>query len=424
MKTHPLRLALHNEIHARPPEPVDIGTAITHIVMWLNPEDRAASLAHVTTLLSNHHLSGPQPGVTHLRADLGAFKLRWEMHTEFVSYTFMRALQSPLPGARSLTKAIDAVDTQWLAQLPGECLCQMHVTAVSQADEVASALVRQSLREESLAGSRVGLGQVIVYTDFAIQSDGASQTLLQVGDLSPRRLGRLIQRLLEIETYRMAALLGLPEARRSMDLLTRGEGELASLATAIRTAKPEDEPELLDRLTRLAGEVEGHYAATHSRFSASNAYFDLVRRRIDDIAEERLGNLQSIKDFMQRRLTPAMNTCEWSQLRQQNLSQRVSRMSNLLRTRVEIEQQDSNRELLSSMNRRQAIQLKMQSTVEGLSVAAITYYLTGLLGYVAKGATVFGWPLSAELSMAGAVPFIALAVWWLLKRAHRAIKQD
>jgi len=207
-------------------------------------------------------------------------------------------------------------------------------------------------------------------------------------------------------------------------LLTRGEAELASLATAIRTAKPEDEPELLDRLTRLAGEVEGHYAATHSRFSASNAYFDLVRRRIDDIAEERLGNLQSIKDFMQRRLTPAMNTCEWSQLRQQNLSQRVSRMSNLLRTRVEIEQQDSNRELLSSMNRRQAIQLKMQSTVEGLSVAAITYYLTGLLGYVAKGATVFGWPLSAEMSMAGAVPFIALAVWWLLKRAHRAIKQD
>lgn len=424
MKTHPLRLALHNEIHARPPEPVEIGTAITHIVMWLNPEERADSLAHFSTLLSNHHLSGPQAGVTHLRADLGAYKLRWEMHTEFVSYTFMRALPPVVPNATSVAKAIDVVDEEWLSTIPGECLCQMHVTAIAQGDDARAALVRNSLRDESLAGSLVGMGQVVVYTDFVIQSDGATQTLLQVGDLSPRRLGRLVQRLLEIETYRMAALLGLPEARRSMDLLTRGEAELASLATAIRTAKSEDEPELLDRLTRLAGEVEGHYAATHSRFSASDAYFQLVRRRIDDIAEERLGNLQSIKDFMQRRLTPAMNTCEWSQRRQQNLSQRVSRMSNLLRTRVEIEQQDSNRELLSAMNERQALQLKLQSTVEGLSVAAITYYLTGLLGYLAKGAAVFGWPLSPELTMAAAVPAVVLLVWWLLKRAQRAIKGD
>ena len=99
-------------------------------------------------------------------------------------------------------------------------------------------------------------------------------------------------------------------------------------------------------------------------------------------------------------------------------------MSNLLRTRVEIEQQDSNRELLSAMNERQALQLKLQSTVEGLSVAAITYYLTGLLGYLAKGAVVFGWPLSPELTMAAAVPVVVLLVWWLLKRAQRAIKGD
>jgi uncharacterized membrane-anchored protein len=171
----------------------------------------------------------------------------------------------------------------------------------------------------------------------------------------------------------------------------------------------------------LAGEVEGYYAATHSRFSASSAYFDLVMRRIDDIAEDRLDGLQSIKDFMQRRLTPAMSTCDWSQRRQQALSERISRMSNLLRTRVEIEQQDSSRALLVTMNQRQALQLKLQSTVEGLSVVAITYYLTGLLGYVAKVAKTVGWPISSEMTMAVAVPLIALAVWWTLKRVQQAV---
>lgn len=431
MKMHPLRQPLHNEIHARPPESVQLPTAITHVVMWLAPDDRARSLAHLCSLLADHHLASPQPGATHMRADFGAFRLRWEMHTEFVSYTFMRDLpQSPVAGgdagagAGAVGKAIEAVDTVWLSELPGECLCQMHLTVLAQDDVSRAASVRAALQEAALIGSTVGEGEVEVYTDFSIQADGASQILLCVGALSPRRLGRLVQRLLEIETYRMAALLGLPEARNSISMLSRGESELASLAMAIRTADSQDEPELLDRLTRLAGEVEGQYAATHSRFSASNAYFDLVRRRIDDIAEVRLENLQSIKEFMQRRLTPAMNTCEWSQRRQQNLSERISRMSNLLRTRVEIEQQDSNRELLSAMNQRQALQLKLQSTVEGLSVAAITYYLTGLLGYLSKGAQHVGWPWSPDVTMAAAVPVIAFSIWWLLKRAHRAIKND
>ena len=99
MKMHPLRQPLHNEIHARPPESVQLPTAITHVVMWLAPDDRARSLAHLCSLLADHHLASPQPGATHMRADFGAFRLRWEMHTEFVSYTFMRDLpQSPVAG--------------------------------------------------------------------------------------------------------------------------------------------------------------------------------------------------------------------------------------------------------------------------------------------------------------------------------------
>jgi uncharacterized membrane-anchored protein len=233
-----------------------------------------------------------------------------------------------------------------------------------------------------------------------------------------------VQRLLEIDTYRMAALLGLPAAREAAAVLAFAERELAELAGAIRVAGSHEEPQLLDRLTKLAGEVESQYAATHSRFSASAAYFELVDRRIADISESRLAGLQTIGEFMERRLSPARSTCAWATRRQDALSQRVSRISNLLRTRVEIEQQQSSQALLATMNTRQGLQLKLQATVEGLSVAAITYYIVGLVSYLAKGAQALGWPWSGESTAALAIPVVAAGVWWSLRRLHSRVFSD
>ena len=145
-------------------------------------------------------------------------------------------------------------------------------------------------------------------------------------------------------------------------------------------------------------------------------------RRILDIRESRLAGQQTIAEFMDRRLSPARSTCEWAVRRQTALSERVSRMSNLLRTRVEIEQQQSSQDLLSAMNRRQGLQLKLQSTVEGLSVAAITYYLTGLVHHVAEGMEEHGWPYSVTTTTAAAVPLIALVVWLFMRRLHKRLK--
>ena len=93
-------------------------------------------------------------------------------------------------------------------------------------------------------------------------------------------------------------------------------------------------------------------------------------------------------------------------------------MSNLLRTRVEIEQQQSSQALLEALNRRQDLQLKLQATVEGLSVAAITYYIVGLVSYLAKGGQALGWPLSPESTAALAIPLVAASVWWSIRRLH------
>ncbi len=418
---HPLRVALHNEIHARPPEAMGAPLAISHVVMVCNADQRKQSRDHMAALARDNHKPQPDSASTHTRVDLGPYRVRWEMHTEFVTWTFIRPLKSEPFGERDPETALDVVPRDWMAQLPGECLASMHLWVLPAGSVEPETLVQQVLSDETLVASTVSDGFAEVYTDFAIHADGYSRVVVLAGSLSPRRLGRLVQCLLEIETYRMAALLGLPAAREASTVLASAELELAELAQSIRSATREDEPALLDRLTRLAGQVESQHAVTHSRFSASAAYFELVDRRIADISESRLAGMQTIREFMDRRLSPARSTCAWSSRRQDALSQRVSRISNLLRTRVEIEQQQSSQDLLVAMNRRQGLQLRMQSTVEGLSVAAITYYIVGLVSYLAKGVQHLGWPWSAEVTSAVTIPVIALAVWWSMRRLHARV---
>ena len=421
MQDHLQRLALHNEVHARPPEPVGVPMVISHVVMGIDRESRQASRSHLVQLLRNHHLAIPEETTTHLRADFGSWRLRWELHTEFVTWTFMREGDPGVPGIEP-ESALQAVPQAWLSNLPGACLARIHVWAMAHTDSSAD-WVSRYLHEETLVASRVANDHATVYTDFQLHPDGFSRIVLFSDALPPRQLGRLIQQLLEIESYRMAALLGLPAARDAGTVLADAERELAELAQSIRSAKREEEAGLLDRLTRLAGQVEGQYAASHSRFSASRAYFELVDQRIRDIRESRLDGMQTIGEFMERRLTPARSTCDWAVRRQTALSERVSRMSNLLRTRVEIEQQQSSQELLATMNRRQGLQLQLQSTVEGLSVAAITYYIVGLVNYTADGLSRLGWPWGVEITTAASVPVVTLLVWLFIRHLHNKLSQ-
>lgn len=418
---HPQRVSLHNEVHARPPQALTAPLAISHVVMLCDAAEREASRSHVAALLRDHHLPLPDPQSSHFRMDLGAFHIRWELHTEFVSWTFMSALPVDRLGEIEPDRALNAVPQSWFAGLPGQCLSSLHLWVVPMLASGASGLIKQMLLEDTVLASTVAGDVGEVYTDFAIHADGFSRMVLLAGDMSPRRLGRLVQRLLEIETYRMAALLGLPAARQAFGILATAERELAELASAIQSATAQDEPLLLDRLTKLAGQVESQHAATHSRFSASAAYFELVDKRIVEINESALPGMQTLGQFMDRRLSPARSTCEWATRRQDALSQRVSRISSLLRTRVEIEQQQSSQALLATMNARQDLQLKLQSTVEGLSVAAITYYIVGLVSYLAKGAHSLGWPWSAESTAAAAIPMVALGIWWSLRRLHHRV---
>ena len=422
---HPLRRALHNEVHARPPEPMTAPLAISHVVMLADADARQASREHLAALLRDHHLPVPDEQANHLRVNMGSWRLRWELHTEFVTWTFMTDAPTGLPKGEDYDLAMRRLPQAWLKALPGECLAHIQIWGKLSKDLSDRDELHQEFREDSLVACQLAEGAATLHTDFQIDPNGCSRMLLRVGQLTQRRLGRLVQRLLEIETYRMMALLGLPIARSAVPALAAAEQELADLAQAIRSASHDQEAQLLDRLTRLAGQVEGLYASQHSRFSASKAYFELVDRRIKDIRENRLPGFQSIGEFMDRRLSPARSTCDWVAKRQTALSERVSRMSNLLRTRVDFQQEQSSQALLTAMNKRQGMHLKLQTTVEGLSVAAITYYIAGLVHYMAEGLQAKGLVADSAMATAVAVPFIALGMWWITRRLHyKVLKTD
>ena len=421
LSPHPQREALHNEVHARPYEQLTAPLALSHLAL-LTP-DAAASRAHLHSLLEARHLPLPAANASHLSVDLGGVRLRWEQHTEFQTYTFWRAPSSNALGFDDT--ALSYVSTEWLQGLPGQWLVGLHTLVIDGAalgDSASETLARSLLDESSLVGAAVSEDQGRVYTDFRLHADGFARQLLSAHGMNPRRLGRTVQRLLEVETYRMVALLGLPVARHVAATLQHAERDLAQVAELIRSAAREAEPELLRQLTQLAGEVESLYASTHARFSASSAYFELIHKRIEELRETRHAGLQTLGEFMDRRLGPAMQTCAWAARRQQALSERISRISNLLRTRVEIEQQQSSQALLDAMNRRQRAQMLLQSAVEGLSVAAVTYYGAGLVGYAAKGARALGVNVSPDLATAISIPLIAYAVWRAIRRLHRKVQ--
>jgi uncharacterized membrane-anchored protein len=155
------------------------------------------------------------------------------------------------------------------------------------------------------------------------------------------------------------------------------------------------------------------------RFSASKAYFGLVKARIEELREVRLEGVPTVEEFMDRRLTPAMNTCDATAARQDALGRRIANTNDLLRTRVGIVQEMQNRQILQSMNTRAAQQLRLQQSVEGLSVAAISYYVIGLISYLGKGAKVLGVPGNPDVMVSVLVPVVAACVWLGLRYMHR-----
>lgn len=419
---HPGRLALSNEVHARPPQPLDTPSRASYLAVLVDSDARERELAHITTLCVHQGVNGPPDGATQFSAMLGSMSFTWERHGEFSTYAIFINGRSPLPYQET---AASRLPQSWLAAVPGTTLVAAHAKLIPAPQELASPeLLADQFDGNIVVGSTVGDGAATVYTDFRVHADGFVRFVVFDAALTPRQAGRVVQRLFEIETYRMLALLALPTARQQLPRIAEIESALAALTERIAQDQRSDDESLLQQLTRLAAEVESALASSQFRFGACRAYFELVTSRIKELRERRLPGVQTIEEFMSRRFTPAVATCNTVSQRLHDLSERVAQTSALLSTRVDITRERQNQALLASMDRRAKLQLRLQQTVEGLSVAAIVYYVAGVAGYVARGLESGGLPINVDLAVGLAIPVIALLVLSTLRRAKRRIARE
>ncbi len=415
---HPQRLALAHEVHARPADALETPSRATYIAALIAPADRLREWQHLAALCRQHAVEPPEAGADHFSAALGALTLKWERHGEFSGYTFIVPGLSATPFSEPPARLLPA---GWLAALPGRTLVAAHAKLVAAPDaKVDAAFLARHFGAHLVVGGEVGDGAGTAYTDFRVHGDGFSRFLLIDAGLTSRQAGRMMQRLFEIETYRMMALLALPIARAQSARLLELEALLAAVTADIAAGDGDDEA-LLHKLTRLAADVENGLAASQFRFSACRAYGELVSARIAELRERRLPGIQPIGEFMARRFAPAVATCTTVSLRQHRLSERVARASALLSTRVDIARERQNQALLGSMDRRAKLQLRLQQTVEGLSVAAIVYYAAGLVGYVAKAAQSAGAAVEPDLIVGISIPLLAVAVVLATRCARRHV---
>ncbi|HYD31410.1 MAG TPA: DUF3422 domain-containing protein [Azospirillaceae bacterium] len=420
LRDHPLRLSLTNEVHARPPEALTAPIRASLIAMLSGETAAEADRAHLEALCIRAGAAAPTPGGTHHSVDLGTCRLKWERHTEFSTYTIFRAGGFTDPFAEP---ALAALPPDWLKGVAGELLVGVHIALLPVEAPLPNAQTLVGIfGSDAYVGARLTGGAATVWTDFRIHGDGFSRILVADQGMSERQAGRVAQRLLEIETYRMMALLALPMARSVLPKMAALESQLAELTDrATRLKGLEDEKIMLDELNGLAAQTERVAAETGFRFAAARAYYDLVQGRVQELREQRIEGLPTLGEFMERRLAPAMKTCATAESRRAALSERVARATTLLRTRVDIAVEAQNADLLRSMDRRADLQLRLQETVEGLSVVAISYYLIGLIGYAAKGLKAAGVPLNPDVAVVVAIPFVLGVVWKGVRSIREAV---
>lgn len=415
---HPERLVLADEVHARPPEPMQTPARATYVAILVDPENREAERAHLAGLCSRFDVQPPAAGATQFSAQLGPLRLKWERHGEFSGYTLISAGTGDAPFAQTAAAALPA---GWMQALPGRTVVAANAVLLPSSGEVPTAAALGVYFEGNpVVGAAIGDGVGYAFTDFRIHTDGCTRFVLLDGGFTLNQAGRMMQRLFEIDAYRMMALLALPIARRQSPRIVAIERALAELTAGIAREDGQEEV-LLHELTRLAAEVESGLSASQFRFGACRAYSELVRTRITELRETRVPGVQTIEEFMARRFTPAVTTCHTVSQRLHDLSERVAQASGLLATRVGIARERQNQDVLASMNRRAKLQLRLQQTVEGLSVAAIVYYVVGLLGYLAKAGKSAGLALNADLLVGLAVPLVALLAVLAVRRARRRI---
>lgn len=414
---HEARAAILAELHARPFLPIDLPQRVYHFAFATTDEEARADRQSVADLARAHGLEPPSGDAKFHRLTIDHWQLRWEQHTEFTTYTWSTQKDAAEPFAHP-----DPLGTgEIVFRPPGRLVVAAHLAAIEggHSHEIFANL----FNSQSLCLIRAAKGGAHVLTDFAVDPYRFTRLLIKSNGAGAVEAGRLVQRVLEIETYRTMALLGLPEARRASPELHAMEREISDITQALsQTQDKRTSQELLKRLSDLLASSEALSTRTAFRFGASRAYHAIVKNRLELVQEAKESQYTTISAFFSARLDPAIETCNAFETRQARLSNQVERATDLMRTGITFELEQQNRDLLDDMNRRARLQMRLQRLVGGLSIAALSYYVAGLVVYVAKGVKDAGLlprGVTGEEAGAAALPLVIFGAWAFWQRVKR-----
>ncbi|WP_099866437.1 DUF3422 family protein [Pararhizobium haloflavum] len=403
------------EIHARPSPLIEAPRLIVQLA-FMTDGGQGVDQAVLGELARMRGLAAPQKDARHHAMTWGRGTLRWERHAEFSTY----AWEGPVPSR--FGGPIDGHPFGDGFNPPGTLISGVRLEIRPWTDATERAIT--IFDPASLCYSLVEDDRAAAVTDFRQDKDGLTRILVLDRGLSPARAGALSQRLMEVETYRTLAMLGLPLAQSLSPEIRRIEDGLTEITQRMRSEARAESDALLERISGLAAELEANAAAGLYRFGATRAYDGIVEERLNALKEHPVAGYESWGTFLRRRIAPAMRTCRSLEERQINLSRKLARATTLLRSWIDVELEKQNSALLQSMNRRAKLQLRLQQTVEGLSVAAISYYVVGLVSYLAKALYEWGLPLRPEIATGAAVPVTVLAIWWIVRRIRRHHEEE
>jgi uncharacterized membrane-anchored protein len=442
---HPLRTVLHEEVHARPPVALWPRDRILNQAFLLKGSDRQEQVDWVNAISKQTNQSiDPNHGQTfriiELRPAPQRVIIKWELHGEFSSISAIVQQEQLITVAPIKSRVrLESEVNELLSKLSIKPMHEaggLRISAIDiafedralfmAADEVAHLFSGNTLIGSTILNSK----KAQLWTDLQVNEDGYISFLVPHAGMGSRQAGRVARRITEVEIYRMASMLAFPVAKSLSAPLRNAEAELSELSKEISMAQSQEnvathqDGEFLERISTLASKIEEWISEHGLRFTAAEAYSQLAGKNLEELTEAPLPGVQTLSEFMERRFAPAMSTCSWTQRRLRELSDRISRTTQILRTRIEFVNESQTQELLASMDRRAKIQLRLQETVEGVSVLVLTYYAVSLIIYMAKGVKELGLMVPAELIGSVSAPIIAYAIYALNKLRKKKYKSD
>ena len=434
-------LSFKDELHARPYIKLGNNLRTFHFAYLIKENDEKKSWNYLDKFLRKINFQKlPNESSKYWVAEGKDLTVRYECHTEFISLTLIYPNKIENKNKPKLfdENFLNLLPIEFLENFPGDHFLSTWIDMVPSNFNFRPIDIEDYFYHDNFAGSNVAEDGANVFMSFKSDrtdflGSGFRRVFIQNKNLRTRRTGRLLQRIVELETYQVLSLLGLPQVRQETSNLSNLEKQITEITKSVsKTAKKNlnkksiDYPDYqkdLNELSYVVAKIEEIDSSTNYRLSATAAYYKLVEQRIQDLREERLESFQTSYEFLSRRLQPAIRTTEAFSRRLESLATRAQRADNLVRTQIEMGVQIQNKNLLESMELRARAQLRLQETVESLSIVAITYYIVGLLSTLVDPINFEKFFISKTVFLALCVPIILILIWYIAKMVRKKINK-